>query len=83
MARAVLAQALALCGDDGASRREIEMLEPYAEDDGSIAYDIARAYAILGDTQMARRYIGIAIDTHQGPTRAEVDLDPILKRFLT
>ncbi len=82
MARAVLAQALAMQGDAAACRAEIELLEPHVEDDGSIAYDVARAFAILGDAEMARRYIGIAIDIHQGPTQAEIDLDPILKRFL-
>ncbi len=82
MARAVLTQALAMCGDAAACRAEMELLKPYVVADGSIAYDVARACAILGDAEMARRFIGIAVDTHQGPTRAEVDLDPILNRFL-
>ncbi len=82
MARAVLTQALALLGDADSCRAEIELLEPHVDDDGSIAYDIARAYAIMGDEEMARRYVGIAVDTHQGPTQSEIALDPVLRRFL-
>jgi tetratricopeptide (TPR) repeat protein len=81
-ARSVLAQALALRGDIEDCREEIKALEPHVDADGSIAQDIARAYAIMGDSETARRYIGIAVDTHQGPTQAEINLDPILKRFL-
>jgi len=82
MARAVLIQALAMTGEQDMCRAEIERLLPHVDEDGSIAYEVARAYAIMGDAEMARRYIGIAIDTHQGPTQAEIDQDPILKRFM-
>ena len=82
VAHSVLASSLALLGDAPACRAKMKELMPFIENDGSAAHDIARIHAILGEKDKCREYIKIAIETYQGPTQAEIDLDPILNHFL-
>jgi tetratricopeptide (TPR) repeat protein len=82
VAIAVHASCLALLGDTDRCRTEMTALVPFIEYDGSAAHDLARIYALLGDREQCARSLEIALDTCQGPTQVEIDLDPILNHFL-
>jgi len=78
---AVYASSLALLGETENSRKKMKEILPFVEYDGSAAHDIARIYAILGDLDNSRIYRKMAVETFQGPTKIEIDLDPILIHF--
>lgn len=82
LARSVLATSLAFLGKDEQCREVIEDLQPFIKHDGSLAHDIARIYAILGEKELSRQYVEKAVETFQGPSRAEIELDPILNHYL-
>lgn len=81
LAKAVLASSLAFLGDKEQCRKLIKDLLPFKSHDGSLSHDIARIYAILGEEELSEQYIDMAVETFQGPTRAEIELDPILNHF--
>jgi tetratricopeptide (TPR) repeat protein len=82
VAKAILAGDLAFLGVEDESRRLLSGLSNYIVNDGGTAHEIARAYAVLGDSEKAREYVDRALQTYQGPTEIEISLDPILKRYL-
>ena len=82
VARSVLAKNLAFLNMDYECRNELAELRKYTTFDGSIAQDMAKAYAILGDKDKAEEYIARALETQQGPTLPEISHDPILKLYL-
>jgi serine/threonine protein kinase/lipopolysaccharide biosynthesis regulator YciM len=81
LAKAVLASSLAFLGDKEQSRKLIKDMVPFTSNDGSLSLDIARIYAIMGEEELSRQYIDMAVETFQGPTLAEIELDPILNHF--
>jgi len=82
VAKAVLAGDLAFLGAEAECRQYLTELANYTINDGAAAHDIARSYAVLGDTRNARDFVSRALETYQGPTEIEISLDPILKRYL-
>jgi serine/threonine protein kinase/Flp pilus assembly protein TadD len=82
VARNAWAISQAFLGETEKARLSIREVLPFIQYDGSIAHDVARTYAIIGDGESAQKYMTLAVDTYQGPTRVEIDLDPILNHFL-
>ena len=82
LAKAVLAETTAFIGDHDRCKTLIKDVLPYTVYDGSIAHEIARSYAIMGERQMAQEFIDRAMATFRGPTEHEINLDPILCHFL-
>jgi len=82
VAKAVLAGDLAFLGVEDECRQYLSELANYTVNDGAAAHDMARSYAVLGDSKNAREYVTRALETYQGPTEVEISLDPILQRYL-
>jgi len=82
LAAGILAGACALLGEKEECLALVKNLEPHITFDGSVAHELARIYAILGDKEQCRRYLEIAVENHQGPTEKEIEIDPILKYYL-
>ena len=82
LAKAVKATALAFLGRKDQCLDLIREVLPYSIQDGSLAHDVARIHAVLGDEKRAKEFVRKAIETPQGPSGAEIALDPILQRFL-
>jgi len=82
IAKAILAQNLAfLDADPDECHRLLSEVSNYIVNDGAMAHELARAYAILGDRKKTEKYVALAIETHQGPTESEISLDPILRHY--
>ena len=79
--RGNLAKCRALLGERQAAADEADQLRHYSTFDGSVAFDMAKTYAILGQFKMAEKYIGRALETPQGPTLPEISLDPVIKMY--
>ncbi len=82
IAKAILAGNLAFLGAEDECRRLLSELSNYIVNDGAAAHEMARVYAVLGDSRQAREYVDRALQTYQGPTEIEISLDPILQRYL-
>ena len=78
VAKTVLIRNLAYLGAGDECLKIIKELLPYTVYDGSVSHDIAKTYAILGDRDKAGEYARLAVATPNGPTVAEILLDPIL-----
>lgn len=81
VAKIILLRDLAFLGRPDECQPIIKEVIPFMTYDGSLALDIAIAYSILGEQDQAGKYLALALDIPQGPTQAEIDLDPILSRF--
>ena len=81
VAKSVAAKNMAFLGKTDDCRIVITDLILYSLADGSIAHDIAKALAVIGDREMAADFIGRAIETPLGPTRAEIALDPVIQKY--
>jgi tetratricopeptide (TPR) repeat protein len=82
VAKSILAGNLAFLGFEDECRQYLSELGDDVLNDGSVAHDMARAYAVLGDAEMAGDYVTRALEMYVGPTEIEISLDPILKRYL-
>jgi serine/threonine protein kinase/lipoprotein NlpI len=82
IAKAILAESSAFIGEYDRCHALVKEVLPYAVYDGSMAHEIARSYAVMGEKQMARELIARAIGTCRGPTQYEIERDPILNHFL-
>jgi tetratricopeptide (TPR) repeat protein len=82
LAKAILAENLAfLESDEDECHRLLTEVSNYIVNDGAMAQELARAYAILGDIKKSEKYVTHAIETYQGPTEIEISLDPILRHY--
>jgi len=73
--------ALALVGT-GEINAALAQLDEILECDnliGDVLYNVARCYALIGDTLQARMYLQQALNVSPGPTEKEVALDPHFK----
>lgn len=70
--------ALALAGmkEKNSSLIILEELSNMPGLNGEILYNIARVYALLGNTDRANEYIQKSLNEHAGPTEKEIRLDP-------
>lgn len=76
-AKCYTALAYALLGKGQEGRDLLGELEDRIEEiDGDIVINIARFYALLGETSFAEKYKLKAMSKHAGPTEKEVILDP-------
>jgi DNA-binding SARP family transcriptional activator len=78
-------RALALAAD-GRSSEALPLLDELSarsDIDGEGLHAIARAYALLEDTEKAHDFCNRALQAHAGPTEAELSIDPHLAIILT
>ncbi len=74
--RAYRALALASLGRNEEAIELVNDLVGRSALDGEVLYEIARAYAILRDSEKSNEYIARAIAGHAGPTEREISFDP-------
>jgi len=76
-------RAIALASIDKKEEAKIllEQLEKDGCDDGAILYNVARGYALLGDTDKTNEILKLAVTEHAGPTEREIDLDDHFANF--
>ena len=70
-----------MLGDHHAAAAEVDQLRHFSTFDGSIAFDMAKTYAIIGQYKKAEQYVSRALETPQGPTLPEMSLDPVMKLY--
>jgi superkiller protein 3 len=80
--KAVQAINLAYLGRHDEAEELIQEIEVPAAADGSLAHEIARAYAVMNRPDKAAEYSLNAVATLQGPTSVEIALDPLLKEIV-
>jgi len=81
-ARLTMCKTMGVLGEKEKCRPVLEELRRLATFDGAIAQELAYIYAILGDKEEASRYIEMAVEAVRGPSREEVNNDPLIKYFL-
>jgi len=59
----------------------LKQLEIDGRDDGAILHNVARGYALLGETHKTYEILKLAITEHAGPTEKEIDLDDHFEKF--
>ena len=74
--KAYLAMALAGAGKNNDAQSILKKLESVKHEDGEAFYEMAQAYANLGDEIKAREFIGKAVTTHAGPSEKQVNINP-------
>lgn len=70
------AMALAAIDRRDEAKSELSALEKKCENQGEILYNIARAWALLGDQTKSSEYSRAAVQAHAGPSERELAYDP-------
>jgi len=70
------ALALAGLGETNKARKVLDHILSAADLIGDVYYNVARAYALLGDKNEAKAYLLLSLSHSPGPTESEISLDP-------
>jgi serine/threonine protein kinase/Flp pilus assembly protein TadD len=74
--KAYQAMALTAAGKNDDAVLILKNLESIQHEDGEVLYEMAQAYATLGDEIKAREFIGRAVTTHAGPSEKQININP-------
>jgi serine/threonine protein kinase/Flp pilus assembly protein TadD len=74
--KAYQAMALAAAGKNDEAVLILKNLESIQHEDGEVLYEMAQAYATLGNEIKAREFIGKAVTTHAGPSEKQININP-------
>ena len=71
--------AAACTGQHDQARECLSRLSKHRDLTGDDLYFMARAYAALGDENLTTEYLERAEDAPGGPTRKEIEVDPLIQ----
>jgi len=74
--KAYQAMALAAAGKNDEAVLILKGLELIQHEDGEVLYEMAQAFATLGDEIKAREFIGKSVTTHAGPSEKQININP-------